>query len=910
MFVIELITIDSIFGVCFYIASFDVRNLVTADAYIAATNSGRTVRTKSNLSPCGLIASSGLVADRSDVRQVLSQLDFQFSTHVVHADVVGGQLRTICTADDIDSVVQLLGDSFSCIFLAIVAGKLQAIFHGSYLVVSSRIFIYNAGNAILAINTVSAFDTFRCIRCIVSALLDGNINFCILAICTGGSYEANGPRSAVLTIFSRCANNNLGHSSIEGLIHRTAGNELLAAVRFFIRGVRISNLARTNGFAPIIQICLLCCCISDMGTDIVSSHICLQRQLVIRIASFFFNHAVDVTNVGGIVLICICIGSVSCSKAALNISNLTAIDTDTAIVLQVNLCTSSSLGITFASCCLVGNGCNACKVLGQLDFQLAIHVVHADVVGGQLPTICTADDIDSVIQLLGDSFSCIFLAIVAGKFQAVFHGSHLIFPVLVFIDNPVDAIFAIHTVGTFSTIFAIFARLDGDIHNPILAVRAGRAYEADGTRRTIFTIFARRTNDNLCHTTIKGFIDCIAGDQVAIIFSDGSIITDFNLTICIDAQMFAGIDGQLMVLGEFQSITFVDGNGLLRLIHEDAVALGISVIGNILSVLLYLIIQCNQVCAGGLGNLHIFPIFGRPYFVVHRAAGDQLLGAIVILGHGTGTQSLAPGVFVGGHISVFEVLADIGGIDAGQFLDLGHVDGIGVVCTGGYAVDLASYCAICFTDGYSRLGSLPSSSTICRILTGSRIISFYRITFHSCNRTTADSYTISNKCIGHLSKGNGISNFVSINLSRSTDGNIASGNCMGFRADGNTVISCRGIHTNCYGIAASCRSSTTNSNRIVSTSIAGCIGIVANDDRVISFSLSIFSITRTNDYRVLLSSQCMIIADDNIRLVGSFDWQDLVIIIAVAGKFIVGPDDIIMLAVNDLIVEAIDVVVL
>ena len=120
--------------------------------------------------------------------------------------------------------------------------------------VSSRIFIYNAGNAILAINTVSAFDTFRFL---VFALLDGNINFCILAIRTGRSYEANGPRSAVLTIFSRCANNNLGHSSIEGLIHRTAGNELLAAVRFFIRGVRISNLARTNGFAPCIFIGIL-----------------------------------------------------------------------------------------------------------------------------------------------------------------------------------------------------------------------------------------------------------------------------------------------------------------------------------------------------------------------------------------------------------------------------------------------------------------------------------------------------------------------------------------------------------------------------------------------------------------------------------------------------------------------------
>ena len=165
-------------------------------------------------------------------------------------------------------------------------------------------------------------------------------------------------------------------------------------------------------------------------------------------------------------------------------------------------------------------------------------------------------------------------------------------------------------------------------------------------------------------------------------------------------------------------------------------------------------------------------------------------------------------------------------------------------------------------------------------------------------------------CFGLLSKGNSISNLSSINSGISADGNVASGNCTGFRADGNAVISCRGIHTNCYGIAATSRSRKANSNCIVSASVAGCIGIVANDDRVTSFSWRIFSITRTNDYRVLLASQCMIIADDNIRLVGSFDWQNLIIIIAVAGKFIVGADDIIMLAVNNLIAEAVDVVVL
>ena len=172
-------------------------------------------------------------------------------------------------------------------------------------------------------------------------------------------------------------------------------------------------------------------------------------------------------------------------------------------------------------------------------------------------------------------------------------------------------------------------------------------------------------------------------------------------------------------------------------------------------------------------------------------------------------------------------------------------------------------------------------------------------------------------CFGLLSKGNGRSNFVSFNLSISADSNILSGNCTGFRADGNAVFSCRGIHTNCYGIAASCRSFTTNGNCIISPGIVGCIGIVANDDCVTSFSLRIssftfliFSINRTNDYSVLFSSQYMVIADDNIRPVGSFDWPNGIIIIAVARKFIVSTDDIIMFAIDDFITETIDVVVL
>ena len=54
----------------------------------------------------------------------------------------------------------------------------------------------------------------------------------------------------------------------------------------------------------------------------------------------------------------------------------------------------------------------------------------------------------------------------------------------------------------------------------------------------------------------------------------------------------------------------------------------------------------------------------------------------------------------------------------------------------------------------------------------------------------------------------------------------------------------------------------------------------------------------------------MIIANDDIRLIGPLNGLGIVVVVAVPIKFIIGADDIIMLAVNDFIAEAIDVVVL
>ena len=162
--------------------------------------------------------------------------------------------------------------------------------------------------------------------------------------------------------------------------------------------------------------------------------------------------------------------------------------------------------------CSLGVTALQLSIAAELDFQLAIHVVHADVLIRQLRTVGTADDVHGVVQFLGN-----FLPIVAGELHAVFHSSCLVFPVLVFVDNAVDAIFAIHTVGTFGPIFAIFALLDGDIHSPILAVRAGRAYQANRARFAIGTVFAIltwRANNNLCHSTVEGLIHRTTGNEL------------------------------------------------------------------------------------------------------------------------------------------------------------------------------------------------------------------------------------------------------------------------------------------------------------------------------------------------------------------------------------------------------------
>ena len=61
--------------------------------------------------------------------------------------------------------------------------------------------------------------------------------------------------------------------------------------------------------------------------------------------------------------------------------------------------------------------------MNQLDFQLAIDVIDADVVIRQSGSISTANDIQLFVEFLSDDIRAIFLSIIAGILLTVTHGS-------------------------------------------------------------------------------------------------------------------------------------------------------------------------------------------------------------------------------------------------------------------------------------------------------------------------------------------------------------------------------------------------------------------------------------------------------------------------------------------------------
>ena len=76
-----------------------------------------------------------------------------------------------------------------------------------------------------------------------------------------------------------------------------------------------------------------------------------------------------------------------------------------------------------------------------------------------------------------------------------------------------------------------------------------------------------------------------------------------------------------------------------------------------------------------------------------------------------------------------------------QRFQLCDVDGIGVVCASSYAVELAGYCAISGTNGYSAGSCIPDmGSLICRLSLRGRIIATYFFSRSCYCRAAADGY--------------------------------------------------------------------------------------------------------------------------------------------------------------------------
>ena len=126
-----------------------------------------------------------------------------------------------------------------------------------------------------------------------------------------------------------------------------------------------------------------------------------------------------------------------------------------------------------------------------MNFQFAIYVIHADVTVSQFRLICTASDIQCLVQFLSDNFSGISLTIITSIFHAVISSCHFMF-IVVFIfiydtSDTVSTIFTVYTVlavSTFNskTVFAVFT-IEAN----------GAIFTVDYNSRTIFTIYTDRT---------------------------------------------------------------------------------------------------------------------------------------------------------------------------------------------------------------------------------------------------------------------------------------------------------------------------------------------------------------------------------------------------------------------------------
>ena len=165
-----------------------------------------------------------------------------------------------------------------------------------------------------------------------------------------------------------------------------------------------------------------------------------------------------------------------------------------------------------------------------MNLQLAIYVVHADVVVSQFGLICTTNNVHSFVQFLSDYFGFVSaLCIVASIFHAVIQCSHFMFiMVVVFVYDTSDTISTIFTVYAILTFFAT----DSKTIFTVLTIEADRTiFTIDHNGGTIFTVYADFTIDAIF--TVFADLDVI-GQCVCI-----SVFTSCSIDILFYSQVIA-----------------------------------------------------------------------------------------------------------------------------------------------------------------------------------------------------------------------------------------------------------------------------------------------------------------------------------------------------------------------------------
>ena len=190
---------------------------------------------------------------------------------------------------------------------------------------------------------------------------------------------------------------------------------------------------------------------------------------------------------------------------------------------------------------------------------MAIDIVHTDITFGEFRRICSAYDVQLVVQLLRDDLRCILLAIIAGILHAIIEGCHLTFNCAILVNDTCNAIRTIDAFGTLFTTLAIITILNRDIDGlTIFTICTFRSSQTNVTD-TVFT-----TNGNSILAVCTSNAD-LAVDTVLSVsafrtirpsnrYASSAIFTIFAL----DGNTIFTIDDNRLTIGAVQANLTID----------------------------------------------------------------------------------------------------------------------------------------------------------------------------------------------------------------------------------------------------------------------------------------------------------------------------------------------------------------